>query len=392
MPFWFNPRICRLFWAVTLVAVPIAASGAELLPWRLPPIAMSTSKRLPDVARLPERAPTPIVDRLPERELIPSINPVGMLRSGVVTDWNDTNTLLPAAAEQSATLVRHASTLAGRGALYSARHDLEGSLLILSQALDAFHATTEFTRCLREGLWAMEEASDFSPTSATQRMTIDVGNTILKHRSKIIVAQEAARLSPLEAERKYYTFAQEHLAAAVCGSHVGAHAIYGIGKLYIGMSQLQANGDRLYGPRAMMMQQTALLVDHSHGLAANELGVLLARSGRLREACDMLRHGAANNGPPDTWRNLADVYDRLGAMDLAQHARVEWQRSAQFANSQSNPVVTAPNGLTIRWVDKITFERGSSGSTAQPMVPAPTLTPEPTPPTRYAGRPMRFAW
>ena len=386
MPFWFNPRLCRLLWAVTLVAVPIATNGAELLPWRLPPIA-STAMRLPAM-RLPE---TPYSS---DRYQFPSISPVGMLRSGVVTDWNDMNTHLPAAAERSATLVRRASTLAGRGALYSARHDLEASLLILSQALDAFHGTTEFTRCLREGLWAMEEASDFSPTEGMQRMSVDVRNTVSKHRSKVILADEAAQLSPLDAERKYYAFAQEHLAASVGGSTVGAHAMYGIGKLYMGMVQLEANGERLHGPRAMMMHQTALLVDHSHSLAANELGVLLARSGRLREACDVLRHGAASNGPPDTWRNLADVYDRMGAMDLAQHARVEWQRSAQFANQQSTQVMTAPNGLAIRWVDKATFERGTSGSLVQPMAPTPTQMPETTPPTttRFAGRPMRFGF
>lgn len=446
MPFWFNPRLRRLCWVVTLVAVPCAANGAELLPWRLPPIAMSTPKRLPAVpppavpqpvalpaedppvaisfaVRLPVVPPpvvppravslhavaptdSPAADRavspssVPpvavspalERDLAPSIDPLGMLRSGIVTDWNDIGSVLPAAAEQAAVLVRRASTRASRGALYSAKHDLEDSLIILSQALDTFHETTEFTRCLREGLWAVEEASDFSPMQGTQRMTVNVSNTILKHRSKIITSDEAAHLSALEAERKYYAFAQEQLAASMGGSPVGAHAIYGLGKLYMGMSQLDGKGERLYAPRAMTMHQTALLIDHLHGLAANELGFLLARSGRLRDACDVLRHSASSNGPPDAWRNLADVYDRLGDADLAQHARAQWQRSAQLANAQSTPVVTAPNGLTIRWVDKATFERGTSGGTVQPMPPAPTQVPEATPPTRFAGSPSRFAW
>jgi tetratricopeptide (TPR) repeat protein len=344
-------------------------------------VASQPSRTVESVLRTPVAKPlTP--PPAPQR----FVDPIESLPSQVNHNWNDPNSLLPAAAEQAAQLVRRASTRASRGAIYSARQELETSLSTLSQALDAHYATTAFSQCLRESWLAMDEAKDFSPDPTAQRMTLDVPLTVSRHRSHVLSAEDAKSLSPIDAARKYYAYAQEHLVASLGGSPIGAHALFGMGKLYMGMCESDSDAERVYGPRSMMMHQSALLIDGSHYLAANELGVLLARFGRLREAREVFGHSLAIGALPVTWKNLADVHDRLGEVELAHQARAEWQRTAQLAQSQTPNAFTTPNGLTVHWVDKATFERGlfNGGVNSQPTaapapVTAPAMARRPTP-------------
>jgi tetratricopeptide (TPR) repeat protein len=335
----------------------------------------SGSKSLACVAKLSERS------QGSDRRVVDAIHSIP---AQPTHDWSDSTSVLASASEQAAQLVKRASTRASRGAIYSARHELEASLTTLSQALDSHYDSTAFSQCLHDGLQAMKEAEDFSPTSSVDRSALDVPLIVKRHRSRVLTADEAEVSSAIEAARKYYSYAQEHLVAAVGGSPVAAHALFGMGKLYMGMSQSDSDAERVYGPRAMMMHQSALLIDGSHHLAANELGVLLARFGRLREARDVFQHGLAVNSLPATWRNLADVHERLGEGQLAIQARAEFQRTSQLAQQQNPNSFTAPNGLTVQWVDKATFERGFSNGVLNSQ---PTATPAARP--NVANRPAR---
>ena len=384
MQFCFNARLCRLFWATIVLSAPFAVEGVEppsLAPQRLPPVTLPTartSRLIPvdpprsilqaelSIERATQSAPDIRSESLTATTLPgQSIDPLELVRSLVTPHWNDPTTSLPAAADQAAELVKRASTRASRGALYSARHELEVSLSILSQALDTHHGTNAFTQCFRQGLLAMEEAGDFSRAPTMQR-TIDVALTVSKHRCGVLSAKDVHGLSPVGAARKYYAYAQEHLAASAGGAPVAAHALFGLGKLYMGMCQSEVDTERLYGPRAMMMHQTALVVDGSYYLAANELGVLLARFGRHSDARDVFKYGLSIHSTPETWNNLADIHDRLGEGELAQLARAEGHRAGQLSNSHDPSIVTIPNGLNVRWVDKSMFERGIINSGGNP--------------------------
>ena len=69
-----------------------------------------------------------------------------------------------------------------------------------------------------------------------------------------------------------------------------------------------------------MFYQAALLVAPQNYMAANDLGVLLARAGNLRDARAMLEHSAANGRQSTVLHNLATVYQKLGRNDLAAQA------------------------------------------------------------------------
>ncbi len=313
-----------------------------------------------------------------------------LLPAKVPHDWNDPASVLSAARRQAEQLVRGASALASRGATYSARRELESALVTLSQALDSHSATTDFTQSLRTGLLAMEEAGDFAPSQARNQLNLDVALIVSRHQSHAVSPAEARQWTPVEAARKYFSFAQSHLVAASGGSPVAAHALFGLGKLNANLSESGSAAERLYGPRSMLLHQTALMIDNSHYLAANELGVLLARFGRLNDARNVLRHGLTQGTSPEIWRNLADVHERLGEVELASLARAEWNRISQLSRREYPDTVTAPNGVTVQWVDKATFERGSRE--LGPKVPTEPM-PAQSPHTAVQSPRMRnFRW
>jgi tetratricopeptide (TPR) repeat protein len=70
------------------------------------------------------------------------------------------------------------------------------------------------------------------------------------------------------------------------------------------------------------------------------LGVLLARSGQLEEARDLLKQSLRVNPATQSWANLAKVHARLNEPQLAQLAKAEFIRTAQL------PARVAPE---IQW-------------------------------------------
>ena len=84
----------------------------------------------------------------------------------------------------------------------------------------------------------------------------------------------------------------------------------------------------------MVYHRAALASDESHYRAANELGVLLARAGKLREARDSFKQSLIVNPAPQAWENLAKVHDRMNEPHMAQLAQAEFQRSIQMNPSK----------------------------------------------------------
>ncbi len=127
-------------------------------------------------------------------------------------------------------------------------------------------------------------------------------------------------LTPADALRLYYTFAQEQFAKACGNSPEGSTALYGLGKLNL---EILRESPRLMvdaRSKSLVFQQAALLADSNNAKAANELGVLLARSGHIQQALPWLRHSVSLEPRASTWHNLAEVYRRLGQPALAEQA------------------------------------------------------------------------
>jgi tetratricopeptide (TPR) repeat protein len=273
--------------------------------------------------------------------------------------------------------VRTAYSLAQRGALYSARVELIGGLRRIAEALDAEQGTNCHGRSLADALRALEEVEDFAPRGARRAAEIDVSHVVSGHRTPVLKQTDSALLTPLLASQRYYTFAQEQLAAAVQHVPAGSQALFGLGKLQGVLTGTGSDAQASATARAMVYYQAALLVDGRNYMAANEMGVLLARTGQWEDARKILQHGLLVHPRPELWRNLARVHQQLGEYDLAARAtarasQAEWQ--LQHSRSASGLV---DGGGFVRWVAPETFNRSVGGDMAVPQSAPPPVTQRP---------------
>ena len=220
-------------------------------------------------------------------------------------------------------------SLAERGATWSARLEFLAALRLIAEAFDVAANSTAHTDSLTLALTAMEEAEDFVPTGGSGLTEQDVKDLLRVHRSPVPKPPEATSTSALVAIGAYYSFTSEHLALAAGHSQVAGSALYHLGKLQSHLQTDQARQVHVINPRAMAMYQAALTAHPDHHLAANELGVLLARSGEVDAAIGALRVSLQTRPSPEAWHNLAVIHDRRGEGDLAELARVELARLSQ---------------------------------------------------------------
>jgi len=92
---------------------------------------------------------------------------------------------------------------------------------------------------------------------------------------------------------------------------------------------------------AIIFQHAALTADPTNHRSANELGVLLARSGQLVAAETYLKNSLQLKPTPHGWANLARVHQRKGTpadQQLANLAMNEFQKSVY---QQQTPAVGA---------------------------------------------------
>lgn len=293
-------------------------------------------------------------------------------------------------------LVR-AQELAGRGAAWSARGELLDVLRMIAEACDSMRQSEEFRRSLRNGLEALREVEDFAPKQGNAGREINVPVIVAAHRTPALKGAPVDHLTPLAAQQEYLSYAQRQLAAAAGGTVSGSAALYGLGRLQETVSTTSAGGrSPIAAPRAMALYQAALLADRTNHLAANELGVLLAKYGENAAAKQILIHSLQTQQQAVTWNNLAIVHDRLGERDLAQKARLAGQQIATKTGS------TAGAAERVRWVDAATFaaasdEGGWPEQTAPAAKPATTSTakvPAPSPPaeTKTATKSNDTGW
>ncbi len=151
----------------------------------------------------------------------------------------------------------------------------------------------------------------------------------------------------------------------------GSMALRALGKLHEALAEKKAAAEPAAESKAMVFYQAALLVDPENYMAANDLGVLLARCGNAADARTTLEYSLSLSPQPATWHNLAVVYRQLGQPVLADRAgrRAAALEQAELARRNSRPEMAR---RTIQWVDAETFA-ATSRNTPNSLGAAPQL-------------------
>ena len=325
----------------------IAAPAAFLATGLLAAVCLAADTAAPAAPETASQAPAAAIepDQKPDLLLMPSHDP--RCRSQE----------LEQVARQADAHARYGFELAGRKALFSAKAEFVMALRLLAQGLDAEYRTQAHSRTLAAGLIAIDEADDFIPQGSSLEADLDLPAIIRAHRTPVLHGAACEKLSPVGAIDCYLTFAQQQLGFAAGGEVAGSIALYGLGKLHKTMAEEAVTGVRGARSAAMVYYQASLLALPQNYLAANDLGVLLAQSGRYEGARAALERSVSICPEPSACHNLAVVYSQLGQHEAARQATllaeksdagrpnsaaeaVQWVDPAKFAQAAGQPVPT----------------------------------------------------
>lgn len=266
-----------------------------------------------------------------------------------------------------------------RRMLASAKTRFVGALRVVSQSLDAQTEDNRHTVALAEGIRAMKEAEDFSPHGSRLEGDVNVAMKVASHRTPVLkeASKTNRQITPMAAIQAYYQFAQQRLADACGQQPVASEALFAWGRVELAEKQ-QNNGHALSETKAMALYQSSLMVDSRNQRAANELGVALARFGKLASARDVLRHSVATAPSRESWQNLAEVHARLGEHEMSKLAH---QEMVALANGPRSPVT---QNNSVQWLTPEQFAGGQQMTASAP----PAVAPEPV----YQAAPWWMPW
>lgn len=252
--------------------------------------------------------------------------------------------------------IKYAYSLADRGAVYSAKARFIDSLRTIARVLDSEQQNPAHEQALFRGLTAMREADDLQQLGPSlTRVTIE--RLVVVHKTPVLKQADFSRLTPAEALRAYYLFAERHLIIAGENVPAASQALYGLGRIEAFRSTQNGLTTSSGSAKALLFYQSALAVDASNHAAANEIGVILARSGRLDEARRALEHSVTVLPQPESWHNLSEVYSKLGNVEGATFARRSSEEIAQAQLVAQRDGATGQNSQPslIRWVNAEEF-------------------------------------
>ena len=306
--------------------------------------SLNVLKDMPEAAQIP--TPTPIVPQVDTMLPMDTMQPMASYGGAQIAPIRVE--LPDSAAQKAAHHIEYGKSLTRRGASFAARNEFYQALRVIAEANDSVINGSDFTRALSQGMRAMKEAEDFSVGDAQSFAVVDVPSTIEAHRTKLLTPVEARQISPKNAMKRYYAYAGQQLDFAGGRNVVTAEALHCLGKLLsVVSSQRPSSLDNKRDlSQAIVFHRSSLLSNPSNSASANELGVLLAKSGELHEATNMFKQSLITHSTPQAWSNLAKTHHRLGEQQLAQMAKAEIAISAQ-----STSIATAG----IQWIDNTEF-------------------------------------
>jgi tetratricopeptide (TPR) repeat protein len=270
-------------------------------------------------------------------------------------------------AQRADAHIQQGFMLGQRGALYSARSEFIQALRLLAEAHDARKGSDVHARSLGSGLRALDEAREFIPTGSRLEADIDLASIVSAHRTPVLRSAldgQIRAISPREALDRYFKFAYQHLAFAVGNQSAGSMALYGLGKIAAAEADSDARKRRILEYRATTLLQAAMKSDSRNPLAANELGVLMARYGRYEKAQQLLRHSIALQPQSLVWQNLAELHRRMGQPTLASQAQQQSQNVAHDAGA--NSPYTTVSETAVQLLDNDSFSRAAPDAVRDP--------------------------
>lgn len=335
--------------------------------------AVETQTRGVEPNSLPaETASLPMLVQLSEQEqtLAALLRDSSSAATGVLTDRRIN--------ELAKSKVQHAYKMASRGSLYVAREELVEVLRMLSQAKDAQQGSCARTTALAAGLRALREAEDFVPRGTQLEAELDIGVLCASHRTPVAGQLDLTRMLPRTMMDRYLRYAQLQLAMSVAGEPAGSMALHAMGKLNSQLGRVEPDKNHLADRRAIAFQQAALLAHNQNHLAAHELGVLLASSGHLAEAQQLLTQVAAREPNAIVFRNLARIQDQTGQSAEAVASR-------DYARQLTQQGATGTNNL--QWVSPTQFAETSGQAPRYVAAQQPPVNRPPLPGSRRFASP-----
>jgi tetratricopeptide (TPR) repeat protein len=311
----------------------------------------STTLPLARPANEPHREEAVVEPRVAKEVTIDEPQPRGPSPLPIVTSANPAMKPVHAAARQH---VIRGFSLGDKSAVYAARTEFIQALRTIAQAVDAQaglapHDAQSCSMALVRGLEALVEADDFAPGGSQLDGNLDLSAIIAAHRTPACKRQMPA--SQLAATQSYFDYARDELQRAAASSPVASQALTGLGKTYT--LATEKNQGRLAYAKAMVFHQAAVSADPRNHLAANELGVLLAKHGQWEPAKQAFLQSLRVQADAATWQNLAAVHRQLGERDLAELA--EHERELLLGKPESAASATIDGKPTVQWVDPKAF-------------------------------------
>ncbi|MEX2169457.1 MAG: hypothetical protein WD851_09100 [Pirellulales bacterium] len=362
----------------------------------MPELADPPSEPLPPVAETVSISPDPttaevvapiaeVTELAPTAEVTP-VEPIEYDEDAELAAQltpQDLLTFSPSVAEISHKMlpeVRAAFELTQHGATHAAHAKFVRILRRIAQAKDVEAMTERHVRSLDEGLRSLDEADDFMPEGGITP-ALDLASIAATHQTPMLKIHQSRYTLPHEVVALYHRYAQQKLGAAVAGEQAGSMALHGLGKIHGRWAETE--NESLAATRQSMTMYRAALVAHPRNhLAANELGVLLARSGRYDHAATALDWAAQLAGTATIYYNLAKVQQQRGQMALAAAAQAQADRLAMLERSSGE--VSRRHG--IEWVAPQDMARVSDAhqSTPQPVSTATATRPAQAAPPRQS--------
>jgi tetratricopeptide (TPR) repeat protein len=367
---------------VTMSAAPPAAVGGQT-PAVFAISPEDTASQQPTVVSAAPYASGSAINAPPSFNS-PSIEPP--IDSSAALPWGPSTptTEMMAVAQRAELAARRGFNLAERGALYSARSQFIECLKIVAQALDEQLHTGAHTKALAAGLRAVEEVDEFVPRDSRLQTDLNLQMIAAAHRTPVLKSRSLEQLTAADVQRLYLTYAQEQLAAASGDQAVGSLALHGLGKICTTPADMHGPREQIAEAKAVAYYQAALLVEPNNFMAANELGVIFARYGRLKQSQAVLEQAVARSASPAAYRNLAVVCERLGEQEKAAVARREAE--ASVARLQQSGHKTAGMRYPIEWVDPSVFASNNSMAMASAAT-APSSVSSGSAPEKTAAAP-----
>lgn len=202
--------------------------------------------------------------------------------------------------------------LATKGATYSANAKLIEILELIADNLDAEEGTTTHSAALAAGLTALRESEDFNRPSTLPGNRSRIADRAVGHTTPVVRRSQVEGITRFEALELYHSYASRQLAKAVAGVPEGAATLCQLGRLQPFLRDGRDQNANVVTTRMVALHEAALLADPTNYRAANELGVVLFKSGQLKAAKESLIYSAYIGKRPETLRNLSVVLNKMG--------------------------------------------------------------------------------